>query len=151
MRLGVLMIAVGLAAGARAQEPARCKVQMVQALADGGGVDPRLERLKPYFQKPPFTAWKKFTLLEEKTFEVKPGAPASFALPSGRQAQLTYVDHVLREGGKHRLRLKLAIDDGAKRLLETVIVLDEGGVFLEAGQKLAAGLLVLAFSCLTGS
>jgi hypothetical protein len=138
-------------AGARADEPARCKIAMVHALEGQGGVDPKIERLKPYFEKPPFTAWKQFKLLDEKSLEVKPGAPAEFKLPNGKDGSLTYVDHLLRDGGKHRLRLKLAISDQGKKLLETVIVLDEGGVFLQAGQKLAQGLLVLAFSCLTGS
>jgi hypothetical protein len=118
--------------GAWAGEPARCKVQMVHALEGVGGIDARLERLKPYLEKPPFTSWKKFVLLEEK-------------------ASLTYVDHLPRDPGRHRLRLKLAIADGDKKVLETVLVLDEGGVFLQAGQKLQTGLLVLAFSCLTAS
>ncbi len=151
MRAWLCAFTLLVAAGASADEPARCKIQIVHALEGPGSIDPKLERLKPHLEKPPFTAWKRFALLEEKELEVKPGAPADFTLPNGKQGSLTYVDHLLRDGGKHRLRLKLAISDSGKKLLETVIVLDEGGVFLQAGQKLQAGLLVLAFSCLTAS
>jgi hypothetical protein len=151
MRAFLCAWALLIAAGARADEPAHCKISMVHALEGNGGVDPKLERLKPYFEKPPFTSWKQFKLLDEKSLEVKPGAPAEFKLPNGKDGSLTYVDHLLQGQGKHRLRLKLAISDAGKKVLETVIVLDEGGVFLQAGQKMQQGLLVLAFSCLTGS
>jgi hypothetical protein len=160
MMLRFVVVTALLVAGSAgaAGDAAKCKLQVVQALPErekpgaGQEIDPRLDRLKTHFERAPFTAWKRFKLIEERTFDVEPQAPPSLVpLPGGRTAALGFVDHVKRDDGKHRLRLKLDIDAEKKRLLSTVIVLDEGGVFLEAGLKLDPGLLVLAFSCVTGA
>ena len=56
-----------------------------------------------------------------------------------------------RTMNQHRLRLRLEIEDGAKKLLNTVFVLDEGGMVLSAGQRHLSGLLVLGLRCETAS
>ncbi len=144
-----LGIALGLVARpARAGEPhAICYVRMIQASHEGSGIDPKITRLRPYLEKAPFTAWKKFTLLDEKDMTVAPSTTDRFTLPNGKQASLTYVDHVFTPEGKHRLRLRLEISDGEKKILNTTFVLDEGGVVLQAGQKHGNGTLILGFSC----
>jgi hypothetical protein len=128
---------------------AKCFVRMIQASHEAGGVDPKITRLRSYLEKPPFTAWKKFTLVDEKDMMVAPNTTDHFDLPNGKKASLTYVDHVLTPEKKHRLRLRLEITDGkgSEKFLNTTFVLDEGAVFLQAGQKLGSGLLVLGFSC----
>jgi hypothetical protein len=138
-----------LTAGAAFAEEyhAKCFVRMIQASHDGHGVDPKITRLRPYLEKPPFTAWKHFQLIDEKDMTVAPNTTDRFTLPNGKQASLTYVDHVLSPEGKHRLRLRLEIEDAAKKVLNTTFVLDEGGVVLQAGQKHGGGLLILGFSC----
>jgi hypothetical protein len=146
-----------LSAGvARADEPAapkskaKCVVMIIHALPDGQGVqamDPKIDSLKPYLEKGPFTAWKRFSLLDEKSFDVSTNDTDRFTLPNGKQVAITYVDHVKREDGKHRLRLRLEIEDGPRKLLNTVFVLDEGGVVLSAGQKHLNGLLILGIRC----
>lgn len=150
------LVLVALASWARAavadentnMEPtARCAVRIIQGSHEGQGIDPKITRLRPYLEKDPFTAWKNFQLLEQKDLTVPPKATQTFALPNGKQAALTYVDHVLRPDGKHRLRLRLEVEKGAKKLLDTTFVLDEGGMVLQAGQAHHAGMLILAFSC----
>ena len=147
-----MMIAVGaglLAGGvARADNHlATCSVRMIDALHEPGGVDPRITVLRPYLEQPPLTAWKSFRLVEEKTFTIAHETTEKFALPNGSQASLTFVEHMLRPDGKHRLRLRLEIEKRAQKVLDTTFVLDEGGVVLQAGQKHGKGLLVLGFSC----
>lgn len=147
-------VATLLSGIARGDEPnerpaARCVAQFIHALADGHGVDPKLDKLKPYLAKAPFTAWKRFVLLDEKKFHVAPNDTDRFTLPNGKQLSITYVEHVVKDDQKHRLRLRLEVDDGPKKLLNTTFTLKEGGMVLEAGQKHAGGLLVLGLSCET--
>jgi len=149
-RLAVTVVAYGLLAAGpvSADEPhAKCFVRMIKALHEGEGVDPKITRLRPYLEKPPFTAWKRFELVDEKDMVVAPSMTDQFKLPNGKLASLTYVDHVLTPEQKHRLRLRLEIVDGDKKMLNTTFVLDEGGVVLQAGQRLGKGLLILGFSC----
>jgi hypothetical protein len=137
---------------ARAEEPhATCYVRMIQASHEGSGIDPKITRLRPYLEQAPFTAWKKFTLLDEKDMTLAPASTDKFTLPNGKQASLTYVDHVFTADKKHRLRLRLEVTDpakeGGKKILNTTFVLDEGGVVLQAGWKHQNMLLILGFSC----
>ena len=148
--LKVLAVAVALGAlmgpAAYAQR-ADCSVRMIQGTHEGSGVDPKITRLRPYLEKAPFTAWKHFTLVGEKDLTLEPSATDKFDLPNGKKASLTYVDHVLTPEKKHRVRLRLEVEDGARKVLNTTFVLDEGGVMLQAGQKLGKDLLILGFSC----
>jgi hypothetical protein len=143
---------------ARADDPAAvCTVRVVKALhsaeAPAGAhnpaplIDPRLEPLKPYLEKAPFTSWHEFKLLEEKPLHLQPHGTARFMLPNGRQVTLTYVDHLLREDNKHRLRLQLGIHKGDRQVLNTTFVVDEGGVVVQAGQQFQKCLLILGISC----
>jgi hypothetical protein len=112
-------------------------------------MDPNIKRLRPYLERAPFTAWKSFRLLGEKDLPIAEHASASFELPNGKQASLTYVGHFVAADGDHRMRLQLGITDGAKKMLHTTFVLDEGGVVMQAGQRLGNGLLILGVSCQT--
>jgi hypothetical protein len=150
MRLWPLIVGVACLAfrPALAEEAgARCMVRIVHALHEGQGIDPHIAELRPSLEKPPFTAWKQFKLLDEKTLELDPKGSANFALPNGKEGTLTYVDHLLDRGGKHRLRLRLAIHDGPRVPVNTLFVLDEGGVVLQAGQHYQKGLLILGIRC----
>jgi hypothetical protein len=148
MRGVVLALALGLAVPASAESPkATCMLRSIQASPTGEGIDPRLTRLKPYLEKAPFTAWKKFDLMDEKELTLAPASSGQTTLPNGNHASLTYVDHVMSPQGKHRLRLRLEIDHGDKKELNTTFVLDEGGVVLQAGQKHGGALLILGVSC----
>lgn len=149
------MVAFG--AGLLAAGPARadnktpatadCSVRMIDAFHEPGGVDSRITVLRPYLERAPFTAWRSFRLVEEKNITIAHETTQKFALPNGSQAALTFVQHLLRPDGKHRLRLRLEIEKSGQKVLDTTFVLDEGGVVLQAGQKHGRGLLVLGFSC----
>jgi hypothetical protein len=151
--MGRLLLAtlglIALATPARADDgpPALCGARVIQATNDGEGVDPRIERVKPYLVHPPFTSWKKFVLLSSHDLRVEPHQSGSFDLPNGKKGVLTYVDHLLSGQGKHRLRLRLEVVDGPKRVLDTTFVLDEGGVVLQAGHEHQGHLRILAVFC----
>ena len=146
-----LLVVLALCGVARADEPApdaKCKVRIVLAQRDGNGIDPRITRLRPYLEQPPFTAWHQFKLLEEKDLDLAPHGAAPFDLPNGRKGKLTYVDHFIANK-EHRLRINLTIDRPDKQMLNTTFVLDEDGVVLQAGQRHQGGRLILGISCKT--
>jgi len=139
-----------LSASAFADEPnAKCKVHIIHALHDEAKSqnDPRLDKLRPYLQTA-FAGYKHFQLLELKDLELHPNTTGKLTLPNGKTASLTYVEHLMRNG-KHRVRMKLEIESGPTKLLDTTFTLDEGGVVLNAGQRHGAGMLVLGVSCET--
>jgi len=161
--LGALLGTAGLPGVARADNvKARCVVQVVQAHETGDKkpadpaaapalqLDPKIEPLRPYLSKPPFTTWQKFTLVEEKTFEMAEKGAQTFALPNGKPATLTFLEHVpdAKRSGKHRIRLQLQVGDAANLALSTIFVAREGKVVLQVLQQAKQkGLLVLGTSC----
>jgi hypothetical protein len=145
----------GFAGVARAQVTASCDVPIIHAMHNGDDghaptIDERIQRLKPYLQKAPFTAWRDFKLLDRKELRVAEKGSSAFTLPNGREATLTFIDHT-EPPGDHRMRLQLKIEDKTKgtKMLDTTFVLDEGGVVLLVGQKYESGILVLGVSCKT--
>src|SRR6185369_11230254 len=86
----VMLLAAG---GARASETATCDVPIVHALPGGGAaqIDPRIDSLKTYLTKPPFTAWHDFKLLNRESLTLQEGGSATFMLPNNRPATLTFV------------------------------------------------------------
>jgi hypothetical protein len=128
--------------------PARCTVKVVHALPGEGGIDPKITRLRHHFQHPPWTHWHTFRLLSEKEQELPPGGSAKYALPDGREATVTYVAHTLRPDGKHAVKGELSID-GPRVHSKTAFTLDEGGLYLTAGEKHGDGILIYSLSCKT--
>lgn len=148
--IGVLVIACGLSASARADdgEAASCVLRVVSALPGPGGMDPNLAPLKARLERPPFLHWKTFHLISEAKHTLKPTESVEFALPGGRTARLVYAEHDVVPSGKHRVRGSLAID-GSQTAARTMFSLDEGGVLLIAGQPFEGGILIYALSCTT--
>lgn len=158
-RAGAVVVALGLtllAGRAQAAQTASCEVPVIHALQGTDGkhqeIDERIQRLRPYLEKAPFTAWHQFKLLERKDLTVTEHGSTEFQLPNGREATLSFLEHSSGPGDDHhRMRLRLVIEDKAKnkKLLDTTFVLDEGGVVLHGGQHYAGGVLVLGISCKT--
>ncbi|HEX9102900.1 MAG TPA: hypothetical protein VF997_11890 [Polyangia bacterium] len=149
-----MVVGVAAAGSARA-ESAQCDVPIIHALRNGDDgkapqIDPAINRLKPYLQRAPFTAWGEFKLLDRKDLTIPVNGQSSFVLPNGREATLSFVEHSVGPDD-HRMRLKLVIDDKHKKgkMLDTTFVLDEGGVVLQVGQKYEGGILILGVSCKT--
>ena len=147
--LGAVMLLVG---GAARAESAKCDVPIVHALPGGGAtqIDPKIDQLRPYLSKAPFTAWHDFRLLDRKTLTLPEGGGATFTMPDNRPATLTFLGHTAGPG-EHRMRLRLVIEHPEKqhRVLDTTFTLDEGGVVLHVGHRHDNGVLILAVSCKT--
>jgi hypothetical protein len=159
--LVVLALALGsTAARADGERQAKCQIRVIHAIdaapaAPGAPqpelkMDPKLDKLRAYLLKPPFTSWHEFVLLEKKYVHLTAKAPEKFLLPNGKPASLTFVEHLPDEPGKpHRVRLQLTIGEPPHVALSTTFVIDEGGFVLTAGQHYEKGILVLGTSCET--
>jgi hypothetical protein len=146
LRASLLLSALLWGVPARAEPPnATCEIRVVHALPGGKDIDARLARFRSHLERPPFTAWGTFKLLDEKDVVLALGKPAKMSLPTGKTATLTYVEHQQRADGPHRLEMRLQIE--GDRRIDTSFVLDAGGVVLQAGQKYKDGVLALGFSC----
>jgi hypothetical protein len=147
--LGAVMLLVG---GAARAESATCDVPIVHALPGAGAtqIDPKIDQLRPYLSKAPFTAWHDFRLLDRKQLTLQEGGAATFMMPDKRPATLTFLGHTAGPG-EHRMRLRLVIEHPEKqhKVLDTTFVLDEGGVVLNVGHRHDNGVLILAVSCKT--
>lgn len=126
---------------------ARCTVKVISALPGQGGIDPAITSLRARLQEPPFNSWHSFKLLSRKEEELKLGASASYPLPNGNHAVVTYREHK-SGGGKHVVRGVFHVDH-AKATSETSFALDEGAFFLVAGEKWNGGILIYSLSCQT--
>jgi hypothetical protein len=157
---GLLALACVLAAGGRAEavETARCEVPIIHAIRGDQGkpqkFDAGITRLRGYFEKEPFTAWREFKLIERKELQFNGTGESKFMLPNGREATLSFVEHIRGiDASDHRMRLRLQIEaknkDKGRHMLDTTFVLEEGGVVLQGGQHYQGGVLVLAISCKT--
>jgi hypothetical protein len=148
----ILAAAMLLAGGAARADSATCEIPIVHATPGGSGtdIDSKIELLKPYLSKPPFTAWHEFKMLDRKVLTLADNAQQQFTLPNGRTATLTFLGHTPGPG-EHRMRLRLFIDHPEKkhRVVDTTFVLDEGGVTLQGGTKHEGGVLILGISCKT--
>jgi hypothetical protein len=149
---GLVVAAMLLAGGAARAEEASCDVPIIHALPGSGAtqIDPKIDMLKAYLSKAPFTAWHDFRLLDRKTLTLQQGGSATFEMPDHRPATLTFVGHTAGPG-EHRIRLRLVIEHPEKqhRVLDTTFVIDEGGVVLNVGHRHDNGVLILGVSCKT--
>jgi hypothetical protein len=169
--IGAVTIGLGLglsgsSAWAQSEVPkdARCTIRVIHAIDEQPHspeahtdshpalqIDPKIDKLRPFLVKPPFTAWREFVLLEKKYLQLVAKAPQHFVLPNGKAASLTFVEHLPDQSGRpHRVRLQLQIDKSGEPghpAMNTVFVVDEGGIVLQAGQRYEGGMLILGTSC----
>ena len=143
-----LCLALSPPAHADGAPSARCMLKVVNALPGEGTIDPALTRLRPYLQQPPFSHWKAFKLLSEKEEELRPGGNVHYPLPNGKEAVVTYTEHQ-NAAKKHVVRGIIQIETGKGATTKTAFALDEGGLFITAGEAFNRGTLIYALSCKT--
>ena len=149
MRFAIWMgvAAVAPAAALAQDDAAQCTVTEIRASNEKGGVDPKLERMKPKLSKPPFASYDTFKLLGEQAVDAQRGKASSVKLVNG-SLTLLFKDKLVASGGKTRLRFGIDVDDkqGA-RTISTEAKFDSGDPFFIAGQPYDGGTYVLVLTC----
>ena len=125
---------------------AMCSVRVIHATATGTEFDARLEPLRPQLKGQAFQSFTNFALLKQHELSIAGGASQRFDVPGEHQGVLAYEGRA-DAGGKHRLRLRLEIQDGKAKLLSTKFVINDGVTVMQAGLKYDKGVLVLGITC----
>jgi hypothetical protein len=152
--LAALTLASGVARAANApskapqKEPAHAapsvdlgvEVLVLHATNREGGIDPRIGHM-PELGKPPFSAFKSYTLLERVRLPLALGAPRTFVLPNGRSLRTILIDALPND----TVRFSASIDrpDGKVFLPLLEVKAKVGQSFVVAGQRHDGGTLVL--------
>jgi hypothetical protein len=116
--LGAALVLAVLAAGhapARAQaqggSAATCTFIEIKATSEAGGIDPSLSQLAGKLKRPPFSAWKTFTLLARHERHLARMKPADVSLKLGGKLEALFRQLSQAAGKKDRVSLSLALDD----------------------------------------
>lgn len=138
----VLVVLAGSRAPAQAQEAssaATCTFLEIKATNDAGGIDASLSPLAGKLKKPPFSAWKTFTLLARHEQRLARMKPADVSLKLGGKLEVLFRQLSQAKGKKDRVSLALALDDKqGKRALDTTVHVDEGD-YVVIGYSLPSG------------
>ena len=108
-----------------------------------GSIDPKIGSM-PQLQKPPFSAYNKYTLVDKRSLRLVQSAPATYEMANGRTLQVTLLDVT----SDKRFHVNAAInkpnqDGGAAflKLLEVTAAPNEP--FFVGGQIYKGGTLVI--------
>jgi|ERR1700722_19505326 hypothetical protein len=133
----------------RAQAPAsllvNAEIMVLHAtMAPGpGSIDPAIGRM-PQLQKPPFSVFNTYRLLDKKIIPLEVGKTGPYTLPNGRVLQVTFANPTLDK----RFHIQVAINQPGGhaylKLLEVTAGANE--TFFVAGQPYKGGVLVLGIT-----
>lgn len=146
--LSVVLLGWHAEAGAQEAKQASCTFLEIQASSGGGGIDGALRPLAGKLEKPPFSAWKSFSLVARHPQILALMKAVDVPLKMGGKLSALFRQHSQSAGKKARVSLSLALDDkSGKRALDTKVHVDEGDYFVIVISQSADGGQLLAFSC----
>jgi hypothetical protein len=146
--LAAVLLGGQVEAGAQEAKQAACTFLEIKASATGAGIDPALKPLAAKLEKPPFSAWKKFSLEARHPQTLVLMKAVDMPLKMGGKLSALFRQHTQAKGKKDRLSLSLTLDDrSGKRALDTKMHVDEGDYFVIVIGQSADGGQLLAFSC----
>lgn len=115
-------------------------VMILHATNEKKGIDPRIGDM-PELQKPPFSSYDTYRLLDRKKVPLEKQAPRTLKLPNGR----VLMTRLLEVISKDTIRLSASINQpNGKEFLPLLEVKARlGQAFIVAGQSYKKGILVL--------
>lgn len=151
--VGVRVAHAAPARRAAAPLQARCKVLVIQGRKTPGAFPANLRHLRSRLAAKPFKVFRSFELLGTKTLPLATGRLTRAALVGPYRVEAQLLSRLRARRRKPRLQLQLSLFrkrtrlEGAKRLLRTKLVIDQGGTLFLAGPRYRAGRLILALTC----
>ena len=122
---------------------AEIMVMLATQVPGAGSIDPKIGSM-PQLQKPPFSAYNTYKLLDKTTLPLAKGTPSPYPMVNGRTLQLTLLDITAEK----RFHVNAAINQpGGQaflKLLEVTAAPNEP--FFVGGQSYQGGSLVLAIT-----
>jgi len=120
---------------AKATGSVNLEVMVVHAKEGSAHVDPKLDKLNLDLGH---LRYENFTVLSTNKSTLVSGKPATFTVEGGRKVKVT-----LLSKDDARVRLKVQLFKGDKKLLETTVAVKRGSTFVVAGSKYDGGMLLL--------
>jgi hypothetical protein len=121
---------------------------ILHATNDGTGIDPKIGKM-PELEKPPFSAYNSYKLLERAKLGLGKGKATTTKLPNDSVLMVSLKDVIppKKKGESKRFVIKASIQDpGGKEFLPLLEVNAKAGEnFFVAGQKHKGGILVIGF------
>ncbi|MCE5270611.1 hypothetical protein LLH00_04945 [bacterium] len=137
----LLMLILAPAAPLTAQEPNRCRITVLEILADksGQGLDNELKALKKDLDKLNYTTYRLSNSYQLSTVFSQPSDLTLLG-----ENKLTLTAEGVEDNGKIRLKVKLSPRDSKEKSIEMVTRVADGGMFLLGGPSQGDGVLILA-------
>ena len=132
------LAAAHLRAAETSPQTVQVKIETILASNQSGEFDPRLQPLEKQLR---VLKYRSYRLLKEETQNIPSQGNASFAIPGGRSLTVSP-----QEFRNEWVALKLRLQGGEKRLLDTTIRLANRGNFILGGPPHEGGVLVLSIS-----
>jgi hypothetical protein len=130
---------------ARASSPVQCTLYSLLGTRTPGRIDPRLRLLRRHLMRPPFSAFKKLTLLNTKV--LPPLKRQEVLLPNGKILRLIFLERLLGLRTRPLLRFQFVISPPRQPSPAALFSIPSGGVFLAEGGGHEEGTLIVGIIC----
>lgn len=138
----------GPAPAQAAAAPVSTEIVILHATNDGTGIDPKIGKM-PELEKPPFSAYNSYKLLERVKLGLAKNKPTKTKLPNSSVLMLSLKNVISpkKPGEPKRFVISASIQEpgGTKFLPLLEVNAKSGDNFFVAGQKHKGGILVIGF------
>lgn len=136
----------GSAAPAIPAATIQAEVIVLHATNSDAGIDPKIGKM-PELQKPPFSAYNSYKLLDRAQVALTKGQATRTKLPNGSELMVTMKDELASatkgEPKKYVVSARIRKDGGSSFLPLLEVNAKPGDTFFVAGQKYQGGILVI--------
>ena len=127
------------------------EIVVLHATNDGTGIDPKIGKM-PELEKPPFSSYNSYKLLERGQTSVERGQATTRKLPTGRELRVTLKDVIppkkRDEAARYVLSASIQKPAGTTFLPLLEVNAKAGESFFVAGQAYKGGVLVIGIKVL---
>jgi hypothetical protein len=121
---------------------ASCDIMSIEASNANTGIDPKLNKYRAIFQKPPFAGFNSFELVGRQSIEVEMPTAKTLTLPNAIGGSLK-----LRREQKGVFQLTLTIARAGQTPVSIEGIASPGAPLFTAGFKSAKGIWVFGIAC----
>lgn len=123
----------------------KSEVLILHATNDNSGIDPKIGKM-PELEKPPFSTYNSYKLLERSELKLTKGELKEHKLPDGGKLKVTFKELLKSkkkdDPAKYSLSTSIEKSDG-KEFANIAVSALQGNYFFIAGQKYKGGVLVI--------
>lgn len=123
----------------------KSEVIILHATNDNSGIDPKIGKM-PELEKPPFSTYNSYKLLEKAELKLPKGEAKEHKLPDGGKLKVTFKELLKSkkkdDPAKYSLATSIEKSDG-KEFANIAVSALQGNYFFIAGQKYKGGVLVI--------